>query len=164
MSNDSGTVAPKERVNIVYKSEVDGNEEKVELPLKVLVAGKFTDNEDEDLLENRKKINVNKNNLNDVLKAQKVKVDFCVENKLSEDNNDDAEISVSLDINSMKDFEPDSITQKVPELKNLLELRNALTALKGPLGNLPEFRKKIDSIIKDSDAKAQILKELEVKE
>jgi type VI secretion system protein ImpB len=48
----------------------------------------------------------------------------------------------------------------VPELQKLLELRDALTALKGPLGNLPEFRKKIQSLVTDPAAKEKLLKEL----
>jgi type VI secretion system protein ImpB len=39
-------------------------------------------------------------------------------------------------------------------------LRQALTALKGPLGNVPEFRKKIEAIIKDQAARDRILKEI----
>lgn len=49
---------------------------------------------------------------------------------------------------------------QVPELKKLMELRAALTALKGPLGNVPKFRKKIQSIIKDDAAREKILGEL----
>jgi type VI secretion system protein ImpB len=60
----------------------------------------------------------------------------------------------------MKDFDPDAIIQKVPELKKMLELREALKALKGPLGNVPDFRKKIQDLVKDDGAKARLLKEL----
>jgi len=49
------------------------------------------------------------------------------------------------------------------ELKKLLELRQALTALKGPLGNVPKFRKKVQSIIGDPEARERIMKELAAK-
>ncbi len=69
-------------------------------------------------------------------------------------------MSLNLDFKSMKDFEPDTIIQKIPELKKLMELRDALKALKGPLGNIPEFRKKIQDLVKDDEVKARLLKEL----
>jgi type VI secretion system protein ImpB len=60
----------------------------------------------------------------------------------------------------MKDFGPEAIVEQVPELKRLLELREALRALKGPLSNVPEFRKKIQELIKDEDARQRLLAEI----
>jgi type VI secretion system protein ImpB len=63
-------------------------------------------------------------------------------------------------LETLKDMEPEAVAKQVPELQKLLELRDALTALKGPLGNLPEFRKKIQSLVTDPAAKEKLLKEL----
>ncbi|MFO8703633.1 type VI secretion system contractile sheath small subunit, partial [Legionella pneumophila serogroup 2] len=52
------------------------------------------------------------------------------------------------------------IVKQIPELKQLLELRSALKTLKGPLGNIPSFRRKLDEIIKDPNLRAQLLNEL----
>ena len=157
MPRDS-SVAPKERVNIVYRPATGDASEEVELPLKVLVMGDFTMSEDDTPLEDRKSINIDKDNFNDVLKAQNIKLETVVENKLS--GEEDARMTVSMDFKTMRDFEPDEIVKKVPELSKLVELREALKALKGPLGNVPEFRKKIQEIVKDEGAKARLLKEL----
>ena len=156
------SVAPKERVNIVYRPATGDASEEVELPLKVLVMGDFTMREDETPLEDRSPINIDKGNFNDVLKAQDVKLETVVENTLSDE--EDAKMTVSLDFKSMRDFEPDEIIKKVPELNKLIELREALKALKGPLGNVPDFRKKIQELIKDEGAKARLLKELGIEE
>jgi len=153
-----GSVAPKERVNIVYKPSTGDAQEEVELPLKVLVMGDFTLRDDETPVEERKAINVDKDNFDDVLGAQKVGLDFNVKSKLSDEP--DAQLGVNLDFKSMKDFVPDAIVQKVPELKKLMDLREALKALKGPLGNVPAFRKKIQSQIQDEGTRARLLKEL----
>lgn len=158
-----GSIAPKERVNIVYKSDSNGVEENIELPLKVLVAGEFATKEDSDPIEHRKKININKKNFNDVMAAQGLNLNFTVSDKLSSDEEKE-DLSVNLDFNSIKDFEPDSIVNAVPELRKLMELREALKALKGPLGNVPEFRKKIDSIIQDENTKNKLLEELQIKD
>jgi type VI secretion system protein ImpB len=48
----------------------------------------------------------------------------------------------------------------VPELKKLLELRQAITALKGPLGNIPAFKKKISSLLADDKAREKLVNEL----
>ena len=157
MPRDS-SVAPKERVNIVYRPATGDASEEVELPLKVLVMGDFTMSEDDTPLEDRKSINIDKDNFNDVLKAQNIKLETVVEIKLS--GEEDAKMTVGLDFKTMRDFEPDEIVKKVPELSKLVELREALKALKGPLGNVPEFRKKIQEIVKDEGAKARLLKEL----
>ncbi len=156
------SVAPKERVNIVYKPATGDAKEEVELPLKVLVMGDFTLRAEDTPLEDRKAINVDKDNFDEVLKAQNLKLDAVVPNKLSKDP--DAQMAVSLDFKSMKDFEPDAIIQKVPEMKKLVELREALKALKGPLGNVPEFRKKLQDLVQDPGARARLLKELGIEE
>jgi type VI secretion system protein ImpB len=152
-----GSVAPKERVNISYKTDTGGAQEEKELPLKTLVLGDFTLRADETPLENRKPINISKDNFNEVLGSQKLKLDLNVKNALAKEG---GEMSVSLAFKSIKDFEPEAIARQVPELSKLLELREALNALKGPLGNIPAFRKKIQAIIADEASRAAILTEL----
>lgn len=152
-----GSVAPKERVNIQYKTDTGGKTEEKELPLKLLVMGDYTQRADATPLENRKPINVSKDNFNDVLAAQKLKLDLAVENTLAKDG---GEMAVALQFRSLKDFEPEAVARQVPELNKLLELREALNALKGPLGNIPAFRKKIQAIIADEASRQAILSEL----
>ena len=157
-----GSVAPKERVNIVYRPATGDAKEEVELPLKLLVVGDFTSSPDDRMVEEREPINIDKDNFNEVLKAQNLSLDLTVPNKLSEDP--DAELNVSVKFESIKDFEPEAIAKNTPELNKLLELREALNSLKGPMSNRPEFRKKIQELIKDEAAREQILKELKLEE
>jgi type VI secretion system protein ImpB len=157
-----GSVAPKERVNIVYRPATGDAKEEVELPLKLLVVGDFTSSPDGRMVEEREPINIDKDNFNEVLKAQNLSLDLTVPNKLSEDP--DAELNVSVKFESIKDFEPEAIAKNTPELNKLLELREALNSLKGPMSNRPEFRKKIQELIKDEAAREQVLKELKLEE
>lgn len=166
MASD-GSVAPKERVNIVYKSAVGDAQEQVELPFRQLVLGDFTLREDQTPLDERTPISVDKDTFPEVLKAQNLQLDFkvpnrLIENKESKEGEDDEEeeLSVTLHFNSIKDFQPDSLVEKVPELKQLIELRNALKALTGPLGNTPDFRRRLESLVRDTEARAQLLAEL----
>lgn len=155
-----GTVAPKERVNIVYRPATGDAKEEVELPLKLLVVGDFTSQPDDRMIEEREPINIDKDNFNEVMKAQSIKAEVNVPNKLS--GEEDSELAVSLQFESIKDFGPEAVARKVPELNKLLELREALTALKGPMSNRPEFRKKIQEIVKDDAARDKLLKELDL--
>ncbi|MGD2061991.1 MAG: type VI secretion system contractile sheath small subunit [Nitrospirota bacterium] len=153
-----GSVAPKERVNITYKPATGGAQEEVELPLKFMMLGDYTLRADDTPLEERKAIQVDKDNFNDVMRSQKLELDANVEDRLSGVAGD--QLAVHLKFDTLADFNPESVARQVPELDQLLQLRNALTALKGPLGNLPAFRKKIESILADETKRAELLKEL----
>jgi type VI secretion system protein ImpB len=74
----------------------------------------------------------------------------------------DAELAVHLQFRSITDFGPDRIARQVPELNKLLELREALVALKGPLGNVPAFRKQLQSLLADDKARSALAKELDL--
>ena len=153
-----GSVAPKERINIAYKSNTGNASESVELPLKLLVLDDFTGKESDEVIEDRDPINVNKDNFNDVVKSHQLSMGFSVANKLEESSEDD--INVDLTINSIKDFDPAKVAEQVPELASLLELRRALQALRGPLGNVPAFRKTIQAILENDDTRDQVMAEL----
>lgn len=156
-----GSVAPKERINIVYKPATNMDEE-IELPFKVVVLGDFTGREDDTPLEERDRIRIDKDNFNDVLSEQKVSLTMGVADKLSPDAQDGDELSVNLQIDNMKSFEPEQIVQQVPELRGLLEVRDALVAMKGPLGNVKTFSKKLKEVLADDAARERLMKELNV--
>ena len=80
-----GSVAPKERVNIVYKTDVGDAKEEVELPFRFLVVGDFTGKEQPDVpVEQRTLVSVDKTNFDDVLAGQEVSTDLSVPNELVE--------------------------------------------------------------------------------
>jgi type VI secretion system protein ImpB len=152
------SVAPRERINIIYKPATGGAQEEIELPFKQLVMADFTLRRDERALEDRKPINVDKDNFNEVMRKQEISLNFTVANRLSGKDGD--ELPVKLKIETLKDFGPESVAEQIPELKKLTDLRDALTALKGPLGNIPGFRKRMQELLKDDTAREQLIKEL----
>jgi type VI secretion system protein ImpB len=153
-----GSVAPQERVNITYKPATGDAQAEVELPLKMLFIGDYTGRPDGRPLEDRKPINIDKDNFEKVLGEQNLGVTMSVADKLSGEAG--ASMSVALKFKRLADFGPDSIAEQVPQLKKLMELRNALSALKGPLGNVPAFRRKIQALLENNDAREKLLKEL----
>ena len=157
-----GSVAPKERINMVFKPATGDAKAEVELPLKLLMVGDFTGEQDDRPVEDRKPISIDKSNFDDVLRNQNVSVSFNVENKLSGQRGD--ELPVNIGFGSMRDFSPEEIAKQVPEMNQLLELREALTAMKGPLGNVPAFRKKLQAIIQDDDQRRKLMGEMGINE
>ena len=158
--SSQGSVAPKERVNIVYRPATGDAQAEVELPLKLLVVGDYTLREDDTPVDELKPIGVDKDNFNDVLKGQKLSLTLGVANKLDPKADPDSQLAVNLDIQSIADFSPDAIVEKVPELSQMIALRESLKALKGPLGNIPEFRKQLQTLIQDEGVRARLLSEL----
>lgn len=154
-----GSIAPKERVNIKFKPATGNSKEEVELPLKLLMLGDFTGRPDDRPVEERELVNVNKDNFDAVLKGQQLKLDLAVPNKL-DDAKDAGRVAVSLKFENLRDFEPGEVAKQVPELKKMLDLREALVALKGPLGNVPGFRKAIQSVLEDDESRRKLLSEL----
>ncbi|MDL2408868.1 type VI secretion system contractile sheath small subunit [Rhizobium calliandrae] len=158
MAKDS-SVAPRERINIRYKPAIGDNKEQVELPLKMVFLGDYTLKGDNRPVEDRELVNVNKDNFNDVMRGHDLQLEIAVDNKLSEEA-DAGQMNVSLKLESLRDFTPEAIVRQTPELNRLLELREALVALKGPLGNVPAFRESIQGVLGDEEARERLRAEI----
>lgn len=151
-----GSSAPKERINITYKAKTNGQNAEIELPLKLMIMANLT-GKNEQNLEDREIVSINKINFNQVMQKLDIKTQFNVKNTLG---GGAEELDINLKISSMKDFSPDSIVQQVPELNKLIRLREALMALKGPMGNIPNFRKAVLDALKNEKTKEQLLLEI----
>lgn len=159
MANKRGSIAPKERINITYVPATNGEQEEVELPLRLLVTGDFIGREEDIALEDRIAVRIDKDNFNDVMAERDIGFKESLPNTLS--GGADDTLDVDLRFRSIDDFSPDAIARQIPELNKLLELREALVALKGPLGNVPEFRKQLQAMLGDEAARGQLARELE---
>lgn len=156
--NAKGSVSPKERVNIVYKSATDMAQREIELPFKVLVLGDFNFQADSRPVEQREITNINGENFDEVMSSQNLNLDISVPDRLS--GQAGATMNLHLEFKKMKDFEPENIISQSKELQKIIELRKAIMSLKGPLGNIPEFRRTIQSILDDPAKRDKLMKEL----
>jgi len=156
MAKKDQTVAPKERVNITYKAQVGDATEERELPLKILAIGDYTGRPDERQLEDRDPINIHKDNFNAVMTEQKLGVEVSVPDRLS----GDGDLGVSLKFETLKDFTPAELAKQIPELQDLLAMREALIAVRGPLGGFPKFRRAVEAILKDPEKVERLMAEL----
>jgi type VI secretion system protein ImpB len=157
MSNNQSE-SPKERINVTYKPATGGENEEIEVPYKMLVLGDFNPDEEFTTVEDKKPININKSNFNDVLQKQNISLNISVDNKLVDE--EEATLEATINFSSMKDFSPENIVEQVDDLKKLQELRESLMSLKGPLGNIPAFRKAIAGAIENPKEAEKLLAEL----
>ncbi|MDL2274715.1 type VI secretion system contractile sheath small subunit [Desulfosarcina sp. OttesenSCG-928-G10] len=159
MARKEASIAPKERINVTFKPATGGAVEEIELPMKVMVLGDFIQRHDPRPLPDRKPISINKNNFAEVIANQKLALDLTVPNVL-QDGETDNDIRVQLNIGSMKDFEPGNFLEQIPETNKLMRIREALMALRGPMGNMPAFRNALQDALKDPRQREAIQKEL----
>lgn len=155
-----GSVAPKERINIKYIPATGDTQSEIELPFKILVVGDFKGHAEDTSIEERKAISINKDNFQSVMRENNLSINTSVDNKLSADKGDD--LSIKLQFKSLEDFSPDSVVSQVPEVNKLIELREALVALKGPLGNIPAFRERMQELLGSEEDRNRLLSELEL--
>ncbi|EAI1890776.1 type VI secretion system contractile sheath small subunit, partial [Campylobacter coli] len=138
----------------------NGQNEDVELPLKLMVMANLK-GKNETPLEEREILQINKINFDQVMRKLNITTSFSVKNTLGTGAE---ELDVKLNIASMKDFSPDSLAKQIPELNKLLQLREALMALKGPMGNIPDFRKAVLEALKNEKTKEKLLLEIKQEE
>ncbi|MFA9596369.1 type VI secretion system contractile sheath small subunit [Citrobacter telavivensis] len=155
---NDGSVAPKERVNIKFQPKTGTQTAEVELPLNLLVTGNLTGSTNDTPLDERQPVAINRNNFNAVLDEADIGRDFVVPSVLSE--MPDARMTVNLKVKSLADLSPDNIAAQVPEMRKMMELREALVALRGPMGNMPAFRAQLQALLDDEKSREQLIAEL----
>ena len=153
MSNSYQSEIPKARVNIQLSLHTGGAQKKVELPLKLVVVGDYSNGEEQRPVSEREKVNVNKNNFDSVLAEFSPSVKLSVENTLA---NDGSEEAVSLTFRDMKDFTPEQVARQIPQLKAMLAMRNLLRDLKANLLDNQAFRKELEKILLDPALSAEL--------
>lgn len=143
--------ARESRVNIVISDALRGGAEP-ELPFRMLVMGDYTLKEDKRSIESRKPLDINKSNFDSVMQSFNLSLDLSVPDRIA----GQGEMPVSLKFGTLKDFRPESIAKQVPQIRTLLELREAMKALRPALGTR-EAQQKLLSAIKDPAVRDQIL-------
>jgi type VI secretion system protein ImpB len=148
---------PKSRVSITLDLHTGGAQKKVELPLKLLVAGDFSAGREQAPLAERKKVNIDRNNFDAVLADFAPDLGLAAPNTLAGDG---SELPVTLAFRSIRDFEPEQVARQIPELQALLAVRNLLRDLKSNLLDNGTFRREFEKILKDRHLSERLRSEL----
>ncbi|MGH7931834.1 MAG: type VI secretion system contractile sheath small subunit [Candidatus Binataceae bacterium] len=146
------------RVHITYDVELGDAIELKELPFVMGVMSDLSGKPDEALprLRDRKFVEIDRDNFNDVMKGMKPRLNFQVDNKLT---NDDSKMGVEVRFNSIEDFEPAQVARQVEPLRKLMEVRQQLNGLLAKAGVNERFGDKLREIIGNTELAEKISKE-----
>lgn len=143
------------RVQITYDVEVGDAIETKELPFVLGVLGDYSGNPKEPLpkMKDRKFVEIDRDNFDDVLKGVKPRLQLRVDNQLAKDN---TQIGVELNFEKLADFEPQHIVNQVEPLKKLLEIRTRLSDLRNKITGNDKLEELLDEIVRDTEKLKQI--------
>src|SRR5215211_6349006 len=137
------------RVQITYDVEVGGAIELKELPFVIGVMGDFSGKPEEPLpaFKNRKFVELDPDNFDQVLAGMSPRLAFTTENKLQDDG---SKMGVELKFKSIEDFEPDKIVQQVEPLRKLVEARQKLSDLLSKMDGNEKLESLLEGVIADA--------------
>ncbi len=146
------------RVHITYDVEIGDAIELKELPFVLGVLADLSGKPDEALprMRDRKFIEIDRDNFNDVMKGMKPRLAFQVDNKLT---NDDTKMGVELRLSGIEDFEPEQVAGQVEPLRKLMEVRKQLSGLLAKADGNDKLGEKLREIISSTELAERISKE-----
>jgi type VI secretion system protein ImpB len=136
----------KPRVHITYEVETEGAEILRELPFVVGIMGDFSGDPTQPLrpLNERKFIQIDRDNFNEVMARMTPGLNLRVDNKLTDDG---SQMAVSLKFDSLENFEPVRVAEQVPALKALLETRSKLRDLMSKVDRSEQLESLLEQIL-----------------
>jgi len=145
----------KPRVHITYQVETEGAMVERELPFVVGVMGDFSGDPTEPLkpLKDRKYIQIDRDNFNDVMARMTPGLNLKVDNTLQGDG---SQMGVNLKFRSIEDFEPAAVVNQVPALKKLMETRNQLRDLMTKVDRSEDLEKVLERVLQNTDDLKQL--------
>jgi type VI secretion system protein ImpB len=140
----------KPRVHITYQVETEGAEVLRELPFVMGILGDFSGDPTQPLrpLTERKFIQIDRDNFNEVMARMTPGLNIRVDNKLARDG---SQMSVALKFDALEDFEPARVAEQVPALKALLETRNKLRDLVSKVDRSEVLENLLEQILKNEN-------------
>ena len=143
------------RVQITYDVEIGEAIEKKELPLVVGVLSDLSGKPEEPLptLKERKFVEIDRDNFNDVLESITPRLALRVPNRLADD---DSQLNVELRFRDIEDFTPVNILKQVEPLRKLYEARQRLVDLLAKLDGNDELDKRLQEIAGNTEQLTEI--------
>src|SRR5438874_2687812 len=147
------------RVHITYQVETEGAAVEKELPFVVGVLGDFSGNPTQPLkpLKDRKFIQIDRDNFNDIMARMTPGLNMKVENTLKGDG---SEMAVQLKLNSMADFEPGQIVKQVEPLRKMQETREKLRDLLSKVDRSEDLETLLERVLQNTEELKKLSSEL----
>src|SRR5438270_3423737 len=141
----------KPRVHITYQVETEGASLEKELPFVVGVLGDFSGNPSQPLkpLKDRKFIQIDRDNFNDVMARMTPGLNLKVENTLKGDG---SQMAVQLKFNNIDDFTPGKIMEQVEPLKKMMETRNKIRDLLSKADRSEDLEAVLEKVLQNTDS------------
>lgn len=140
------------RVQLTYDVEIGDAIEQKELPFVMGVMGDFTGQPDPDKpvarLKDRKFVNVDLDNFDEVLSGMAPRASYRVKNKLSADG---GEFAVNLDFKKIEDFRPEAVVEQVEPLRKLLEARTKLSDLRNKMAGNEKLEDVLGDVLSNTE-------------
>lgn len=151
------------RVQLTYDVEIGDAIEQKEIPFVVGVMADFSGASENPLpkLKDRKFVNVDTDNFDDVMKGVEPRAVYWVKNTLSEKG---GEFAVDLKFKSIEDFRPEAIVQQVDPLRKLLEARTKLSDLRNKLAGNDKLEDILGEVLTNTESLQRIGQETKLKE
>lgn len=149
------------RVHISYQVETEGAQVEKELPFVVGILGDFSGTPTEPLkpLKDRKFVQIDRDNFNDILARMTPGLNLKVENTLRDDG---SEMSVQLKFSSMDDFEPAKVVNQVEPLRKLLDTRDKLRDLLTKVDRSEDLENILEKVLQNTDQLKKLSSDLGV--
>lgn len=143
------------RVHITYDVEIGDAIELKELPFVLGVLGDYSGKPDQPLprVKDRKFIEIDRDNFNQVLGGMKPRLAYRVDNRLTDDG---TKMNVELRFNSMDDFEPDTLVQQIEPLRKLVEARQRLSDLLSKMDGNDRLEALLSEVIHNTNAQVEL--------
>jgi type VI secretion system protein ImpB len=151
------------RVQITYDVEVGDAIEMKEIPFVVGVLADLSGKPDEPLpkVKDRKFVEIDRDNFNQVLSGMKPRLAYRVDNKLT---GDDSKIAVELRFKSLDDFHPERVAEQVTPVRKLVEARKRLSDLLAKLDGNDKLDELLQDVLASTDSIEKLGKEAGVEE
>ncbi len=146
------------RVQITYDVEIGDAIEMKEIPFVLGVLADLSGKPDEPLprLRDRKFVEIDRDNFNNVLEGMKPRLAYKVDNKLT---GDDTKLAVELRFKSIDDFRPENVVTQVEPLRKLLDARVRLRELLNKLDGNDKLDDLLQKVLADTEALKKLGKE-----
>ncbi len=147
-------ILPKSRLTLRYRTEISGQPEDIELPMRMLIVGDFSAGSNKHIpLQERRVLQFDGKNTNAILKKMKV--------KLAIDDEDIGDDVIHIPIENVDSFSPSNVCHSIKKMSDMIESKKMLKHLLSNIDNSTKFKKAIESLVGNQEAVNSLKERLE---